>query len=177
MNINVQLKGASLEPGRCSGGDPGARHHHHLHTGTRVPLSSAANTEIFRPNKYLRWSFLITPDLGHTRRHVSRVHSLAALLRPSLPWSNVIQCYPLLQDVASVYSVDMIRQLSVICLLSTLISASRSLVVKIHLQQAQVIQPVGHSWGAKLYKLNFYLSLENWKISSVYTYTVSQDTL
>ena len=52
---------------------------------TRVPVSRAANTGIFRPNKYLRWSFLITPDLGHTRPHVSRVHSLAALLRPSLP--------------------------------------------------------------------------------------------
>ena len=33
---------------------------------TRVPVSRAANTGIFRPNKYLRWSFLITPDLGHT---------------------------------------------------------------------------------------------------------------
>ena len=59
---------------------------------TRVPVSRAANTGIFRPNKYLRWSFLITPDLGHTGRHVYTVWRRYSDPRSHDPMlSNVIQ--------------------------------------------------------------------------------------
>ena len=58
---------------------------------TRVPVSRAANTGIFRPNKYLRWSFLITPDLGHTRRHVQSGGATQTL-------APMIQCYPMLSN-------------------------------------------------------------------------------
>ena len=102
MNINVQLKGASLEPGRCSGGDPGARHHHHhhhLHTGTRDTCSRVQRRQ-YRNIPTQQISPVVISNYARPWPHAATRVTCTQSGGATQTLAPMIQCYPMLSTAA-----------------------------------------------------------------------------